>query len=173
MADEKTLCLSDAIEKKLNAVGKCLKDIDPRTQNQLEKIEHAIQSESSLREKAEGEARAHEISIASIAKASGVSRATFYNKPVLKEYVESARDGEDSDSPKAESELLAKRLEHAEEVISKMQKRDGALVVMAAENERLRKRVEILEGFVTAMPNDIRQDFDARGIIIPFAINQL
>lgn len=66
------------------------------------------------------------------------------------------------------TKAMEARLSEAEETIGKLRRRDGELVVMAAENERLRKRVEGLEAFIEKMPKDIKSDFEARGIIVPF-----
>lgn len=168
MDGENALSLSETIDERLSKLDKRLGDFDSRTQAQLEKIERAIQSETALRRAAEAEAKRHDINVVAIATASGISRATFYNKPVLKEYVEEARQAEGFDSDKTELDALKERLREAEETIGKLKKRDGELVVMMAENDRLRKRVEGLESFIEKMPTDIRHDFEAMGIVIPF-----
>ena len=36
--------------------------------------------------------KTHNLSVASVSKASGVSHATFYNKPILSRYVHRERD---------------------------------------------------------------------------------
>ncbi|WP_261434105.1 hypothetical protein [Xiamenia xianingshaonis] len=95
--------------------------------------------------------------------ASGVSRATFYNKPLLAEYVALSKSEAVGNRGATASRA---ELEEANAKMRRLMERDGELVLALADNERLTKRVEALE----AMLKDARRHFEGmpRGRVVPF-----
>ena len=129
----------------LAAMGEDPSAIDARTMRQLESLEAAVSSEAEAVERLHRELSAHGMSVSEMAKASGISRATFYNKPLLARYLEARRS--QTGIGKADGALAAAvaRAEEAERKVELMAQRDGELVLAAAERKRLEKRVESLE----------------------------
>lgn len=78
-------------------------------------------------------------------EASGVSYQTFYNKPLLKEYVEQRRNASGIDNSSEERARLCLRLNEAEERIKVLEKGDAELVLARIENDQLRERIHLLE----------------------------
>lgn len=136
---------SDRIAETLASMGEDLSGVDGRTLRQLERLEGAISAEAGEVERLRLELRAHGMTVSEMAKASGISRATFYNKPLLARYLEARKaqlgiKGED----KALAAAVA-RAEEAERKVALMTERDGELVLAAANRRRLERRVESLE----------------------------
>ena len=133
------------VAETLAGMGEDPSGVGGRTLQQLERLEGAISAEAREIERLRLELRAHSMTVSEMAKASGISRATFYNKPLLARYLEARKaqlgiKGED----KALAAAVA-RAEEAERKVALMAERDGELVISAAERRRLEKRVESLE----------------------------
>ena len=163
MAEEDGLSVHDAIAGKLAALGVSMAEVDARTLRHLEKVEVALQDEVERLERARATVRGRGFALSAISTASGVSRATFYNKPLLAEYVEHSKSeavgGPGGTASRAE-------LDEANEKVRRLMERDGELVLALADNERLAKRVEALE----AALDDSRSHFEGmpRGRVVPF-----
>ena len=85
------------------------------------------------------------ISIVAIADKSGITRKTFYNNEILKQYVESftSVDGEPGKLVKAsEIDNMKKRLEELEKTLSKMIARDIDIEIIRHEADELRKVID-------------------------------
>lgn len=153
----------------LRAIGVSASDVDARTWAQLEQVEACVTSEVNLYRAAKEELRRHRLSIDSVHKLSGISRQTFYNKDgLLARYVERRRADEKVALESEASTALRKKLDEALTKIRKLEERDGELVILAAENERLRKRIEALDAYIKSMPDEIQQELESYGHIIPF-----
>lgn len=163
MAGDEDLRVKNAVARKLEAMGVGGADMDARTAGQLEKIERALQAEEAELAKARATIRGRGFALSAVSAASGVSRATFYNKPLLAEYIELSKAEAVGDAgataPKAE-------LEEARERVRLLMERDGELVLALADNERLSKRVEALE----AALEDSRSHFEGmpKGRVVHF-----
>lgn len=162
MAANEPLTAGERILGRLTSMGEDAKRLDKRTIEQLRKIEQAVAEELEGRKAALAKARSCDLSISRISKASGISRATFYNKPLLQSYVEAARADLEGEDDSLVARLRA-RLEEKEEALKAMVARDAELVVMSAENRRLRNRVAALEKYIADMPSEVRADLEAWG----------
>ena len=141
--------LDASIADKLAMLNVNLDDLDDRTMDQLRKIESAVIREEEALEKARAILRGKGFSISSISAASGVSRATFYNKPLLADYLELRKKDAMGDEP--EATVRKAELDEAKEKITKLMESDGELVLSLADNERLSKRIEALEAVLRDM----------------------
>lgn len=165
MASKEDLSIHDAtIMETLRELGVDTDTVDKRTLNHLRKIENAITEEADKRKQAEAEVRQHNFSVASISKVSGVSHATFYNKPVLSRYVNARKENVVSRTDTGASESLRQRLEEAQRQIALMNEQGAQMVQLQIENERLKKRVRMLE--VQAMGGEPAAD--GKGEVLPF-----
>ncbi len=163
MAESEGLNVREAVERKLIALGVDADDVNVRTLRHLELIEKAVQAEEERLKQAKATVRGRGFVLSAISAASGVSRATFYNKPLLAEYVALSRSEAvgDIDATASRAELAA-----ANAKVRRLMERDGALVLALADNERLAKRIEALE----AALEDVRRHFEGtpRGRVVPF-----
>lgn len=164
MAANEAVAAVDRVTEKLASMNEDPESIDKRTMAQLEKLEEAIAAEVERHRAARAEARAHAITVSNVSKASGISRATFYNKPLLRRYVDASRKSCGIDDEEAELERLREALAEKNRAVEGMIARDAELVVLAMENKRLRHKVETLEKYITDMPNDIRAELEAWGL---------
>ena len=77
------------LEKFLRDNGASTSTISEAQLRQLKSIDDAIQNKLTIISKANKAIREAGINVDSISRASGISRTTFYNNPILKTYVES------------------------------------------------------------------------------------
>lgn len=112
---------------------------------QLQKIDDAIQRRLQAISEAQQALKDNAISIVAIASDSGITRKTFYNNEILKQYVESftSVDGEPGKLVKAsEIASMKKRLEEQAEDLSKMVARDIDIETVRHETDELRKVID-------------------------------
>ncbi|MBR3312857.1 MAG: hypothetical protein IKG18_01825 [Atopobiaceae bacterium] len=154
----------EKITATLARLGVNLDTVDGRTMGHLRKVEQAIQGETEARRRAEEEVRRHNLSVSSVAKASGVSHATFYNKTLLKRYVNARKEEEIPRTREGRDASLERRLEEARIEIGLMNEQGALMVQLQIENDRLKRRVRMLEvqlqGGQPAM--------DGKGEVLPF-----
>ena len=130
------------IETFLKAHGLDLGSVPSQRIKQLQKIDDAIQKRLSAISQAQQMLRDNSINIASIAADSGVTRKTFYNNEILKQYVESFSniDGEPGKLVKiSEFENMKKKIDEQTDVILKMVARDIDIETLRHEADELRK----------------------------------
>lgn len=156
--------LDETILVKLSYLGENIDAVDARTLGHLRKIERAIRDEADARRAGESEVKRHNLSVSSIAKVSGVSHATFYNKPVLTRYVALRRQEEIGRTEGSISANLRDRITELETEIKQYQRQGAEMVQIQIENDGLRTRIRMLEvqlqGGQPAM--------DGRGEVLPF-----
>lgn len=117
-----------------------------RRLQQLAKVDAAIQKRKQAITSAQEAIKANAINIQTIASDSGISRKTFYNNELLKEYVESCAnlDNEKTRSVKAsEYEYLKKQVETLATDLHAMQVRDIKAEINRHDIEQLQKFIEI------------------------------
>lgn len=164
METDEAVVGSDQVAARLEAMGIEPSSIDRRTLSQIKKLEEAIAIETERYRAARSEMKSHTLSVSTLSKASGISRATFYNKPLLRKYVDAARQAYAIKDESAELERLQKELSEKNEALAKMLEREAELVILAAENRRLNRRIETLRKYIDDMPNDIRAELESWGL---------
>lgn len=149
MAGDEHITDTTAIDEKIRAIiaklGVNLDAVDGRTMGHLRKVEQAIQDEAKARRMAEEEVRRHNLSVSSVAKSSGVSHATFYNKSLLKRYVNARKEEEIPRTRESRDASLERRLEEARTEVDLMNEQGALMVQLQIENDRLKRRVRMLE----------------------------
>lgn len=152
------------IDEALDKLGVNIDTVDGRTRSHLRKIETALKAELEARREAEAEVRRHNLSVVSVAKASGVSHATFYNRPILTRYVNQFRDGALGRTEASVVASLRRRLEEAQRQIDLMNEQGALMVQQQHEIELLKQKNRILQ----AQLNGGQPAMDGKGEIIPF-----
>lgn len=148
MARDESLIDQEALGAAMDASG-WDRPVDPKTAAQLESIEGAIRLELDERRRLMAEARRHDLSVSSVAKASGVPRATMYEKRLLVEYAKARASSATKTEGESRAESLERRLEEAEARIAALERRDGELVLARMENERLRRQLDAIRDATT------------------------
>ena len=133
------------IEDFLKAQGLDIGSVPKQRIKQLLKIDEAVQKRLTAISEAHQTLKDNSISIASIATASGITRKTFYNNDILKQYVESftSVDGEPGKLVKAsEIDSMKKRLNEQADDIAKMVARDVDIESVRHEADELRRVID-------------------------------
>ena len=165
MADQNNLeQYEDDIKATLEALGENYDSVDKITMKHLRKIEKAVADEVEKRELAIAEAKTHNLSVASVSKTSGVSHATFYNKPILSRYVNARKEILINRNTIDVADSLKKRLDEANRQLDAMQEQGAEIVQLHIENEKLKQRVRMLEVQLAGGTPAA----DGKGEVIPF-----
>ena len=133
------------IEDFLKAQGLDIGSVPKQRIKQLLKIDEAVQKRLTAISEAHQTLKDNSISIASIATASGITRKTFYNNGILKQYVESftSVDGEPGKLVKAsEIDSMKRRLNEQADDIAKMVARDVDIESVRHEADELRRVID-------------------------------
>lgn len=149
--------LDKRVTERLNALHIDPASLDGKTRRQLNAIEQAIQNENERREQAQTEAAKHRLTVSNISKASGIGRTTIYDNETLKTYIEDCQNDDETKTARRDSSRLQQRIDAMKKQIAAMEKRDGKLVVLEAENRQLKERVSRLEQLITTTQQEQTQ----------------
>lgn len=130
------------IEAFLKSQGLDIGSVPKQRIKQLQKIDEAVQKRLTAISEAQQMLKDNSINIASIATDSGITRKTFYNNEILKQYVESftSVDGEPGKLVKAsEIDSMKRRIDEQAEDIAKMVARDINFETIRHEADELKK----------------------------------
>ena len=133
------------IEAFLASIGLDTGSVPKQRITQLRKIDTAVQKRLSALSEAQRMLKENAISIVAIAEDSGITRKTFYNNEILKQYVKSfsSVDGEPGKMVKAsEIESMKKRIEEQADDIAKMVSRDIDIETIRHEADELKKIID-------------------------------
>ena len=133
------------IEEFLKSHGLDTGSVPKQRIKQLQKIDEAVQKRLSAISEAQQMLKDNSINIASVAEDSGITRKTFYNNEILKQYVESftSVDGEPGKLIKvSEINSMKKRLDEQADDIAKMAARDIDIETARHEADELRKVID-------------------------------
>lgn len=139
---------NEDVEKTIAAALKKLgvQDVGEKTFIQLVQVERAILQELETIKDLRKEALRHNLSVDSIHKLTGISRQTFYNKDrLLAEYVALRKSESFLGAESRSAEERSHRIADLEAAIQQMATRDSEIVLLSAENRRLKERVASLE----------------------------
>lgn len=139
MEQEPKTATSATLEALVASLGYEWDALDNRTKEQLSKVNEGMNRIAERRRKLQEKLQTLNGSYASIAEESGLSRATLYNKNVVKELIEKQRFALGLSHDRTYEEQLRKELEDAKQTIAALVKRDAELVALKEENERLKK----------------------------------
>lgn len=144
---------NEDVEKTIAAALKKLgvQDVDEKTFIQLVQVERAILQELKTIKDLRKEALRHNLSVDSIHKLTGISRQTFYNKDrLLAEYVALRKSESFLGAESRSADERSRRIADLETAMRQMATRDSEIVLLSAENRRLKERVANLEASLKA-----------------------
>lgn len=136
----------ERISEFLRQHGQTIDTISKSRLSQLEKIDDVIQLKINERIKAREILKSNNINISIISAESGISRKTFYNNELLKEYVEQyATDSEDKKVPESELERVKLKNEELTKQINGFVLRDIETENLRHENSELNREIQNLQ----------------------------
>lgn len=118
-------------------------DIRPQTLNQLRAIEETLLEMSDARATGVQMIRDSRPMVATIAKQSGISRATFYNNRILVDYIE-AWEKKNGENPFDTIDRLHAELAQKEAMVKNMIARDAEVEVYKSRCDKLQEQVDAL-----------------------------
>lgn len=166
------------IETFLKAHGLDTGSVPKQRIKQLQKVDNAVQKRLQAITQAQQVIKNNSISIVSIASDSGITRKTFYNNEILKQYVENftSVDGEPGKLVKtSEINNMKQRIQEQSEEITKMAVRDIDAEALRHEVDELRKvisskdrQIQNLTEMYESTLNELHQKRTSKQKIISF-----
>lgn len=130
------------LEKNLKKLGYDYSLLQPKQQKYLQKIDQAIYSLFETEMKAQEDTSRNYVSIKRISKETDIARQTFYNLPILSEYIEHcSKEFEKIDTSYRLKRALDKNQEYQKQ-IQQMVKRDVEYMELKRENSKLKEDIE-------------------------------
>lgn len=130
-------------------------------------LKHLIKIEDIISEKLENQSKMLEIfkenkvSVLSISEESKIARQTFYNNPILKEYIAYVLDNSDLVDPYKKIDALSSKLSELQEMVAQMQIRDVNLEILHQEKETLKDELKQKKKEITQLRKQ-NQEISAR-----------
>lgn len=130
-------------------------------------LKHLIKIEDVISEKLENQSKMLEsfkenkVSVLSISEESKIARQTFYNNPILKEYITYVLDNSDLVDPYKKIDALNAKLSELQEMVTQMQIRDVNLEILYQEKENLKDELNQKKKEITQLRKQ-NQEISAR-----------
>lgn len=132
-------------------------DIKPGTLKHLTKVEEVLTMMVETQENAIQEIKSNKISINRVAKESSISRQTFYNNPVITEYIEKYIEKYVGTSPYETINYLREELKRKDEQIGGLVQRDATISKCKAENKVLIDEIASLQATIKSQEELIQK----------------
>ena len=134
--------ITKCVIKNAKKIGYDYESLSEKEQEKLRKIERIVQAKFALEKKAKAMASRNVVSVQGISKEADISRQTFYNNPIYKEYIFiRAEEFIKIDASKKSSDKN-KEVTRVNEEIKKLHERDVELEEVKREIKELRKKLE-------------------------------
>ena len=134
--------ITKCVIKNAKKIGYDYESLSEKEQEKLRKIERIVQAKFALEKKAKAMASRNVVSVQGISKEADISRQTFYNNPIYKEYIFiRAEEFIKIDASKKSSDKN-KEVTRLNEEIKKLHERDVELEEVKREVKELRKTLE-------------------------------
>ena len=148
--------VEETIMQKLEDYGIADHGYKPGLMKHLIKIETALSELDEQFTKADQELKESRPNVKKVSKMSGVSRQTFYNNPLLGEYVECAAAEQAQKDPYSAIDRLKVELEEHKSKVQKMIDRDADIALYIAKNAELEDEVRSLQATIKSQQETIR-----------------
>ena len=132
-------------------------DIKPAVMKHLAKVDEVLAVMVAAQEAAVQEIKNNKISINRVAKESGISRQTFYNNPVITEYIEKYLETYIGGNPYETIAALREELQRKDEEIAGLVQRDATVSKCKAENKALTDEIASLQATIRSQDEVIRK----------------
>ena len=148
--------VEDTIKQKLENYGIADHGYKPGLMKHLIKIEAALVELDDQFKTADQNLKDSRPNVKKISRMSGVSRQTFYNNPILGEYVECAAEEQIRNDPYEMIEKLRAELDEQKAKIQKMMDRDADIALYKAMNEELEEETRSLRATIESQQELLR-----------------
>lgn len=143
--------IEDLVEQRLKEMNVPATTLKPTTLKHLIKIEELISTNLDYKKELLQKFKEKKITILSVSEESKISRQTFYNNPILKEYIQFALDTTDLLDPYKKNEELSLIISELQEVVLNMQIRDIDFELLTNQVNKLKKELKEKKNDVTKL----------------------
>lgn len=133
--------LESTVKDRLDKMGININSIKPTSLKHLVKIENVISDKLENQAKMLEIFKENKISVLSISEESKIARQTFYNNPILKEYIDFTIESSDLVDPYKKIDELSSKLSELQEMIIQMQIRDVDTEILYQDKEKLKNEL--------------------------------
>lgn len=130
--------LESTVKNRLDEMGINVDTLKSTSLKHLIKIEDVISEKLENQSKMLESFKENKVSVLSISEESKIARQTFYNNPILKEYITYVLDNSDLVDPYKKIDALNAKLSELQEMVTQMQIRDVNLEILYQEKENLK-----------------------------------
>lgn len=130
--------LESTVKNRLDEMGINVDTLKSTSLKHLIKIEDVISEKLENQSKMLESFKENKVSVLSISEESKIARQTFYNNPILKEYITYVLDNSDLVDPYKKIDSLNAKLSELQEMVTQMQIRDVNLEILYQEKENLK-----------------------------------
>ena len=138
--------IKECVMTNLDALG--IQGVKGGTLKHLVKIQEMLASAVQAQNDAIREVKEHNLSINRIAKETGISRQTFYNNPILLQYIEHYLDANVLANPYDVIESQKESIRSKDAQISEFVKRDATVEKYRAQNDALLEQIASLQATI-------------------------
>lgn len=130
--------LESTVKNRLDEMGINIDTLKSTSLKHLIKIEDVISKKLENQSKMLENFKENKVSVLSISEESKIARQTFYNNPILKEYITYVLDNSDLVDPYKKIGELSSKLSELQEMITQMQIRDVNTELLYQDKEKLK-----------------------------------
>ncbi len=153
--------LESTVKNRLEEMGINVDTLKSTSLKHLIKIEDVISEKLENQSKMLESFKENKISVLSISEESKIARQTFYNNPILKEYITFVLDNSDLVDPYKKIDTLNAKLYELQEMVTQMQIRDVNLEILYQEKENLKDELNQKKKEITQLRKQ-NQEISAR-----------
>lgn len=140
-----TKAIINIVSTRLKKMGYSFNDIDEKQQNYLIKLELCISEIFKIEKEVKAILSKNNISIKNVSETTKISRQTFYNIPILNEYVTyCAKEFEKIDISSLQTNM-SEELQRLKEDVKEMHKRDVQIELLKNDIKKLKQSLKLKE----------------------------
>ena len=155
--------LESTVKNRLDEMGINVDTLKSTSLKHLIKIEDVISEKLENQSKMLESFKENKVSVLSISEESKIARQTFYNNPILKEYITYVLDNSDLVDPYKKIDALNAKLSELQEMVTQMQIRDVNLEILYQEKENLKDELNQKKKEITQLRKQ-NQEISSRGL---------
>lgn len=145
------------LRKNLETIGVTYDDLNPKLKEHFQKIEGIIINTFETQKNAKKMLKNNNLKLKNISKKSEISRQTFYNNPILKDYIE-LRDKEfQKTNVFSVNEDKTNEIRRLNDELNMFKNRDFQYMNMKEERDSLLKEIEQLKIYIKKLENEKKE----------------
>lgn len=146
------------LRKNLETIGVTYDDLNPKLKEHFQKIEGIIINTFETQKNAKKMLKNNNLKLKNISKKSEISRQTFYNNPILKDYIE-LRDKEFQKTDVfSVNEDKTNEIRRLNDELNMFKNRDFQYMNMKEERDSLLKEIEQLKIYIKKLENEKKKE---------------